>query len=600
MLAMNTATDRIAQLRAALQGAGLFACIVPSADPHLSEYLPDHWQARRWLTGFTGSAGTLVVTVDEAALWVDSRYTEQAEAQLAGSGIAMMRLPAANGGGHVEWLADLAPRGSRIAIDGRTVSLGGLRRMRELLKPAGVSVATDVDLVSALWSDRAPLPAAPVYEHPIEYACQPRADKLAEVRSAMRAEGAQWHLISSLDDIAWLLNLRGADVDYNPVFLAHALVGLDSATLFVDPGKVDAALAKTLAADGVAIQGYEDVSGALACLPEKDVLLVDPARITAGQIEAAAFVTLAESLNPSQWLKSRKSDAQLAHVRRAMEEDGAALCEFFAWFEAAQGTEPISELTIDEKLTEMRARRARYVSPSFSTIAGFNANGAMPHYRAVPESYSMIEGDGLLLIDSGAQYLDGTTDITRVVPVGQVSAEQRRDYTLVLKGMIALSRASFPRGLHGGALDALARAPIWQGGADFGHGTGHGVGYFLNVHEGPQSISNRAPMGPQTGMQPGMITSNEPGLYRPGRWGVRIENLVLAVSDRDTEFGEFLRFETLTLCPIDTRCIDAASMRPDEIQWLDGYHAEVRRRLSPLLDGPALAWLQARTRPFEG
>ena len=614
MLGMSTVTDRIAQLRAALKNAGFYACVVPTADPHLSEYLPEHWQVRQWLTGFTGSAGTLVVTLDEAALWVDSRYYEQADAQLEGSGIAMMKLPGPTGGGHVEWLAGLAPRGSRIALDGRTVSLGGLRRMRELLKPAGVAVSADQDLVSAIWTGRPPLPAAPVYEHALEYACQPRAEKLAEVRQAMREQDAQWHLLSSLDDIAWLFNLRGSDVDYNPVFLAHALIGLDGATLFVAAGKIDAALTEMLAVDGISVQAYEDVSGALACLPEKDVLLVDPARVTAGQIESAAFVTLAESLNPSQWLKSRKSDEQVAHVRRAMEEDGAALCEFFAWFEDAlqggrqsgqEGKQPstqpsaqLTELTVDDKLIEMRARRARYVSPSFSTIAGFNGNGAMPHYRALPESHAAIEGDGLLLIDSGAQYLDGTTDITRVVPVGQASAEQKHDYTLVLKGMIALSRASFPRGLQGSALDALARAPIWQGGADFGHGTGHGVGYFLNVHEGPQSISSRPSSGVHSGMQPGMITSNEPGLYRPGRWGIRIENLVLAVSDRFTEFGEFLRFETLTLCPIDTRCIDGSLMRPDEIRWLDGYHAEVRHRLAPLVQGPALAWLKMRTRPF--
>ncbi len=596
---MNTVTSRIAQLRAELQQAGLYACIVPSADPHLSEYLPEHWQGRQWLSGFTGSAGTLVVTVDGAGLWVDSRYYEQAQAQLAGSGIDMMKLTGAPGGGHADWLVAHAPKGARIAIDGRTVSVGGLRRLRESFKPAGLAVETSHDLLGRIWQQRPALPAAPVYEHALDYACQARADKLSEVRAAMAEHQADWHLISSLDDIAWLLNLRGADVDYNPVFLAHVLLGRDDAQLFIAPGKIDAALAQRLAADGVSVRGYDEVSGALACLPEGQRLLIDPARVTAGQLEAAAFVELVEALNPSQWLKALKSDAQVAHVRRAMAEDGAALCEFFAGFEAAlaQG-QRLTELDIDAQLIACRARRARYVCPSFPTIAAYNANGAMPHYRALPESHAAIDGDGLLLIDSGGQYLDGTTDITRVVPVGQTSAEQRRDYTLVLKGMIALSRAVFPAGLHAGTLDALARAPIWEGAADFGHGTGHGVGYFLNVHEGPQGISHRAPAGPHSGMTAGMITSNEPGLYRPGRWGIRIENLVLAVPAASSEFGDFLRFETLTLCPIDTRCIDATLMRPDEIAWLDVYHARVRERLAPLLEGAALDWLRLRTAAF--
>ncbi|MEI2417406.1 aminopeptidase P family protein [Orrella sp. JC864] len=595
---MNAIADRIARLRDVLRAEGLYACIIPTADPHLSEYLPAHWQGRQWLSGFTGSAGTLVVALEQAALWVDSRYWEQAQAQLAGTPIAMMKLQGA-GGGHAEWLAQAAPKGARVAVDGWSVSVSGLRRLRETLQAAGVAVETGQDLLARIWDDRPALPDAPVYEHALEYACQPRADKLAQVRQAMAELGARWHLLSSLDDIAWLFNLRGADVDYNPVFLAHALIGPDQARLFVAPDKIDPALQAELARDAVTVQGYGEIGGALACLPETDVLLIDPARVSAGLLEAAAFVQKTESLNPSQWLKARKSEAQAAHVRRAMAEDGAALCEFFAWFEQAlaQG-QPLTELDIDAQLIACRSRRARYVSPSFPTIAAFNANGAMPHYRAVPESHARIEGDGLLLIDSGGQYLDGTTDITRVVPVGTVLPEQKRDYTRVLQGMIALSRAVFPAGLHAGALDALARAPIWQGGADFGHGTGHGVGYFLNVHEGPQGISHRAPQGPHSGMQAGMITSNEPGLYRPGRWGIRIENLVLAVPAETTEFGDFLRFETLTLCPIDTRCVDRGLMRPDEIAWLDAYHRQVRERLAPLVSGPALAWLHRRTEPL--
>jgi Xaa-Pro aminopeptidase len=312
----------------------------------------------------------------------------------------------------------------------------------------------------------------------------------------------------------------------------------------------------------------------------------------------AAGVRVIEAINPSTFAKSIKSEAEIAHVRATMEQDGAALCEFFSWFEQALGHERITELTIDEQITAARARRPGFVSPSFGTIAGFNANGALPHYRATPEAHSVIEGDGLLLIDSGGQYLGGTTDITRVVGVGTPTAEQKRDFTLVLKGMIALSQARFPRGTRSPLLDSLARAPIWAAGVNYGHGTGHGVGYFLNVHEGPQSISPSALPEPSTAMEPGMITSNEPGIYRSDRWGVRIENLVLNVVAETTEFGEFLAFETLTLCPIDTRCIDISLMRADEIDWLNDYHAQVAGRLAPLLTGDALAWLKVRTEPL--
>ncbi|HBZ06148.1 MAG TPA: Xaa-Pro aminopeptidase, partial [Massilia sp.] len=338
----------------------------------------------------------------------------------------------------------------------------------------------------------------------------------------------------------------------------------------------------------------------LAALPADSTLLLDPRRVTAGMRAAVPdTVRVVEAINPTTFAKSRKSEAEVAHVRATMEQDGAALCEFFAWLEATlldPQRAPITELTIDEQITAARARRPGFVSPSFNTIAGFNANGAIMHYRASQASHSTIEGDGLLLIDSGGQYLGGTTDITRVVPVGTITAEHKRDFTLVLKGMMALSMAHFPRGTRGPMLDAIARAPIWAAGVDYGHGTGHGVGYFMNVHEGPQVISPSASPDPHTAMEPGMITSNEPGIYKPGRWGIRIENLVLNVPAASGEFGEFLRFETLTLCPIDTRCLDMALLHPHEVQWLNDYHATVRERLLPHVQGAARAWLELRTR----
>ncbi|WP_027797889.1 aminopeptidase P family protein [Paraburkholderia acidipaludis] len=596
----STIPERIAALRAEMARAGVDAMLVPSADPHLSEYLPPRWQGRQWLSGFTGSVGTLVVTKDFAGVWVDSRYWTQAENQLAATGIQLMKMTGGQQTApHIEWLAQNVAAGGTVAVDGAVLGVATARVLSGALTAHGVKLRTDLDLLDEVWPARPALPHELVYEHAAPHADASRAGKLAQVRRAMQEKGAQWHFISTLDDLAWLFNLRGTDVSYNPVFVAHALIGPDAATLFVADGKVPVALAQSLARDNVRIAPYAEAPAALAALPVGESLLVDPRRVTFGLLQAlSAGVKLVESINPSTFFKSRKTAAEAEHVRKTMEQDGAALAEFFAWFEAAQGRETITELTIDEKLTAARERQPGYVSPSFATIAGFNANGAMPHYRATPESHSVIEGDGLLLIDSGGQYLDGTTDITRVVPVGTPSDEQKRDFTIVLKGMMALSRVQFPRGIRSPMLDAVARAPIWAAGADYGHGTGHGVGYFLNVHEGPQVISHYAPAEPWTAMEEGMITSVEPGIYRPGKWGVRIENLVLNQPAQKTEFGDFLMFETLTLCPIDTRCIDTSLLRDDEREWLNDYHRTVRLRVSPLLSGAALAWLEARTQPI--
>jgi Xaa-Pro aminopeptidase len=415
----------------------------------------------------------------------------------------------------------------------------------------------------------------------------------------MRAKDAQWHFVSTVDDIAWIFNLRGADVSYNPVFLAHALIGLTSATLFVSADKIAADIAESLRIDGVSLDGYAHAATALGELPAGCSLLIDPRRITLGFRQSVPkHVQVVESINPSVLAKSRKNAQEAQFVRQAMEQDGAALCEFFSWFENNFGKQRITELTIDQEITAARARQPNFISPSFGTIAGFNPNGAMPHYRASAQSHAVIEGDGLLLIDSGGQYLNGTTDITRVAPVGRVSSEQKRDFTLVLKGMIALSRMQFPEGTFSTVLDTAARAPLWAEGINYGHGTGHGVGYFLNVHEGPQSISCSAIPDVNMVMQAGMITSNEPGIYRTGKWGVRIENLMLCIPAASTEFGEFLKFESLTLCPIDTRCVDLTLMREDELAWLNDYHVTVLQRLLPRVTGDARHWLEVRTQPL--
>ncbi len=486
-----------------------------------------------------------------------------------------------------------------MAVDGQVIGLAAAQALRAGLDKTGVALRTDVDLLTAVWPDRPKLPQAAVYAHRAPQAATARSAKLAAVREVMVRHGATHHFVSTVDDVAWITNLRGADVDYNPVFLAHLLITATQATLFVSAGKVDAALAAELAADGITLADYAKAGASLGALPSGGTLLIDPRRVTlAFREQVAAGVKVVEAINPSTLAKSRKTAEEAAFIREAMTEDGAAMCKFYAWFEAALARgERLTELTVDEKLSAERAQRAHFVGLSFPVIAGFNANGAMPHYRATPASHAAIEGDGLLLIDSGGQYLGGTTDITRVWPIGTVSAAMKRDYTLVLKGTIALSRARFPRGTLSPMLDAIARAPLWAEGLEFGHGTGHGVGYFLNVHEGPQSISKAIP-DTTMAMEPGMITSVEPGLYRPGQWGVRIENLVLNVAGPSSEFGEFLDFETLTLCPIDTRCIERTLMREDEVAWLNSYHATVRERLAPRVQDAALAWLMARTQPL--
>ncbi|HET7562670.1 MAG TPA: aminopeptidase P family protein [Rhodanobacteraceae bacterium] len=599
-MTLATIPERIATLRGVMHERGIAACIVPTADPHLSEYLPARWTARKWLSGFTGSAGTLIVTHDFAGVWTDFRYFSQAERQLAGSGVELVKLVVPHTPEHILWLCTRLQPGDKVACAADMLSLASERGLRDALARHGAELVED-DLPGAIWNDRPPLPHAPVYEHPLVYAIHSRAEKLADVRDAMRAAGATHHFVSALDEIAWVLNLRGSDIEYNPVFLSHLLLDETGATLYVQASKLDAALQKSLAADGISLAAYAAAADALAKLPQSARLLLAPAQVAAALAHAIPqHVTRIEATGPITAAKARKGDAEMEHVREAMRRDGVALVRGARWLEQSlKEGQRLTELDVDSKLRELRSQQPGFVSESFSTIAGYEANAALPHYSATPEAHAQLKPKGMLLIDSGAQYLGGTTDITRMWALGETTAEQRRDVTLVLKGVIALSRAKFPRGASGQQLDALARAPIWAAGIDYGHGTGHGVGYCLNVHEGPQAI--RPPRSAQQ-LEPldvGMITSIEPGIYKPGRHGVRIENLAATVPAGDGEFGEFLGFETLTLCPIDTRLIDVALLNADEMAWLDDYHANVRERLAPLLDDPAdRAWLDARCTPL--
>ncbi len=597
----NLIPARLAALRERMRAHGVAAVLVPTADPHTSEYLPDHWRARAWLSGFTGSAGTLLVGREFAGLWTDSRYFSQAEQELAGSGIALCKLRVQNNPEYLDWVRDNLRAGEALAVAGDSITVGVQRQIERVLAERGATLRLDLDLVAAIWSDRPALPTAPIVEHPIAYACVARREKLERVREAMRGLGATHHLISSLDDVAWLLNLRGADVECNPVFLAHLLVERDGrASLFVDRSKLADALITALAADGIGIADYAAVTAALGALGAQAALLHDPARIASAVAGAIPdTVRRIEAANPTTAFKAVKTAAELERIRATMRVDGAALSRAFHRLERELAAgRPATELSVDALLREERSRQPGWVGESFATIAGYEANGALPHYRATPASHRALRAEGLLLIDSGGQYLGGTTDVTRVLALGATRADQRRDSTLVLKGMIALSRARFPRGASGPQLDALARAPLWAECLDYGHGTGHGVGYFLNVHEGPHGIRPPTAGGALVALEPGMISSIEPGLYRPGRHGIRHENLVVVVAAGHGEFGDFLGFETLTLCPFDRRTFDADALDPAERDWLDRYHAAVRREVGPLLEGADLEWLERHCAPL--
>ncbi len=598
----NPITARLAALRERMRAHGVAAVLVPTADPHSSEYLPGHWQGRAWLSGFTGSAGTLLVGREFAGLWTDSRYFSQAEQELAGSGIALCKLRVQNNPEYLDWARENLRAGEALAVAADSITVGVQRQIERALAERGATLRLDLDLVAAIWADRPALPTAPIVEHPIAYACVTRREKLERVRAAMRALGATHHLVSSLDDVAWLLNLRGADVECNPVFLAHLLVEREGrATLFVDRAKIADALVATLAADGVGIAGYDAVGAALRALGAPAVLLLDPAKVASAVAGAIPDpVRRIEAANPTTAFKAVKSAAELERIRATMRVDGAALARAFHRLERSLADgRPMTELSVDALLREERSRGPGWVGESFATIAGYEANGALPHYRATPASHSALRAEGLLLVDSGGQYLGGTTDVTRVLALGPIRPEQRRDSTRVLKGMIALSRTRFPKGASGPQLDAIARAPLWAECLDYGHGTGHGVGYFLNVHEGPHGIRPPTAGGALVALEPGMISSIEPGLYRPGRHGIRHENLVVVVDGGHGEFGDFLCFETLTLCPFDRRTFDADALDPAERDWLDRYHASVRREVGPLLAGADLEWLERHCAPLE-
>ncbi len=592
---MPTPAHRIAALRRLMAEKGLDAYVIPATDPHMSEYLPAHWLALRWASGFTGSAGTLVVTRDFAGLWTDSRYFLQAEQQLAGSGIELVKLVIPHTPEFAAWLADRLPEGSTVGLDGSLLSRQWYTALEAALRPQGIRPDPHADLVAPLWTDRPPLPRESVYEHPAKFTGASRKQKLADIRERLAAKKAAYTVISSLDDIAWTFNLRGRDVPYNPLFVAHAVIGPKEAALFIDPAKMPDDIRRKLSRDGVRVYPYDAITGYLAKLPAKSAVLIDPKRISQnlpGALPADAKIL--EDINVTTWLKACKSPAEAAHTRNTMIKDGVVLTKFFYWLSQTVGKQKITELDAQAKLYELRHAQPGCIGESFGAISAYGPHAAMPHYSATPESNIELHPEGLYLLDSGGQYLGGTTDTTRVISLGNITEEQKTDYTLVLKGLIAVCRIRFPRGTRGYQIDTLARVPQWMQGINFGHGTGHGVGYFLNVHEGPQSISPTpgATAVLEAPLLPGMITSVEPGIYRAGKHGVRLENLVLCVEGEKTDFGEFLGFEVLTLAPLFTNLVKKDLLTREEQQWLRAYNSSVYRKVARYLTGEEKAWLK--------
>ena len=590
--------NKLENLRTIMKKYQQDAFIAMSADPHMSEYLPEYWKIRQWLTGFTGSVGTIVVTQNFAGLWVDGRYWVQAEQQLENTGYVLQKQTPDESSTHLAWLSQHLAKDAKISVNGHTISALQFDALSQVAQSQQFEIQTDLDLIDEIWTERPALPLQPIWQMADDLNAQTRLEKITAIRHKLIQKKATGHFISALDDIAWILNCRGRDVEYNPVFLAHLFIDHSRTVLFIDDAKLSTEMQQRFALDNIEILAYNASIEFLLELKQQNIL-IDPAKVSISYAQAIEQQShLVQDINPSSLFKSRKHPSEIAHVRSAMTKDGVALCHFFHWLDnALADKESINELTIDEKISGFRAQQAGFIGLSFSTIAGFNANGALPHYRATEESFSEISGDGLLLIDSGAQYDEGTTDITRVVPIGTASVEQKRDYTLVLKCHIALAQTVFPEGIASPLLDSITRQTLWKYGLDYRHGTGHGVGYALNVHEGPQVISYYAPVTPSTKMREGMITSNEPGLYHQGKYGIRIENLVVNKIKHfeDTTYGQFLEFETLTLCPINLTCIVLDLLSHDEKAWLNQYHQTVRERLAPHLEGDVLNWLNENT-----
>ena len=588
--------SRLEALRSAMRAKNIQAYLVVSNDGHLGEYTPQHWKSRAWISGFNGSAGSVVVTLDKAGLWTDSRYFLQAGDQLEGSTIELYKEGVSGVPTIEEFLTSELPEGAVVGCDGTCVSQAEVERMERALSAFGLTINSDYDLIDGIWADRPAIPKNEFRPQPVEYSGEETKARTQRILEHLKKKGANATVLTTLDELAWAFNIRNCDVECNPVGVGFGFIGEKESVLFTFAEKVNATLQSELQAQGVRVMGYQEIFGYLSALPSSVTVYVDKSRISSSVYNALApHCRQIEGVSVVTMLKSYKNEAELAGVDRSMHRDGVALTRFFMWLEAAlkRGETP-TEVEIDRILAEHRAQSDMYIGDSFDTICGYQDHGAIVHYRATPESAYTLRNEGVLLLDSGAQYKDGTTDITRTIALGEAEpqADLKVDYTLVLKGHIAIATAQFPEGTRGNQLDILARKALWDRALSYGHGTGHGVGIALNVHEGPQNI--RTDNNP-TPMAVGTFTSNEPGLYRAGKWGIRIENLIVTKENCRSEFGTFLGFETVTLCYLDNRLVEKSLLTAEEIAWYNAYQEKVYQEISPLLTPEEVAWLREKT-----
>ena len=584
---------RISALRSLMQSKSISAYITYSTDPHSGEYVPAHWESRKWITGFTGSAGTAVITSDDGGLWTDSRYFIQAEEQLTDTGLKLFKERMPETPSIPQWLCSVLKKSERVGIDGYTTPLQTVNELRNELSAYGIEVVMIEDPYKTIWHDRPDLPDNKPFILEEKYSGESASSKISTIRNHISNTGTDYILISALDEIAWTLNMRGTDIECNPLFVSYLLISEKEATLYINKEKLTETTADYLQSQGVGHRSYEDIESDLTAISGRKIAM-SPSINFAMYNAASEHNTVFIQPSPVSEYKAVKNQTEINGFRSAMLRDGVAMVRFLIWLQKNIGNGNLTELNIDEQLYKERSAMENFRGISFATIAGYQEHGAIVHYEADEQSASTLKPEGLLLIDSGAQYLDGTTDITRTIPLGATTEEQKKDYTLVLKGFIQLAMAEFPQGTCGTQLDVLARLAMWKEGINYGHGTGHGVGHFLNVHEGPHQIRmNNVP----TPLQPGMTVTNEPGIYRAGKYGIRTENTMLTVPSRKTDFGEFYKFEQLTLCPINTETILWDMLSSEEISWLNEYHETVYSKLSPFLSDEEKQWLRNATNP---
>lgn len=576
-----------------MQKQGIAAYIVPGTDPHAGEYFADYWKERDWISGFDGSAGTAVITLDKAGVWVDSRYYIQADVQLKDTGFVAMKMGLPETPDMLTWIVAELKSGDKVGVNPQLFSVNAFQSMRNQFSFKGIELV-QADLIKPIWEDRPALPEQKIFVYDVAFAGQSCTEKMSVLRQKIKEAHADVFVLNTLDDIAWLFNIRGNDVSYNPVATAYALVDESKAVIYIPAEKLTEEVRSYLASQQVLIKDYQQIYNDLGAVSKDKRILLDGSKINQSLFEAITPVcAVINHMSPVTLLKSIKNETEISGMRQAMIKDGVALTRFFRWLENAVGSGELTEISIAEKLYDFRAEQANFFGESFGTIAGYAGHGAIVHYKADEQSNAKILPEGILLLDSGGQFFEGTTDITRTITLGNPTPQQKTDFTLVLKGHIGIATAVFPFGTRGSQLDVLARKAMWDRHLNYGHGTGHGVGHFLNVHEGPQNI--RMDENPVI-LQPGMFISNEPGLYRTNEYGIRTENLIMVTPDQQSEFGQFLRFETLTLFPIDVNLIDIDLLTKDEIDWLNAYHQEVYDKIAPYLNEVEKEWLRDKTK----